>query len=451
MIRLADPSLVVLVGPPGAGKSHWAREWFAPEQVVSSDQLRGVVGLGEHDQRASKDAFAVLDLIVERRLKRRLTTVIDSTALERDRRDTYVAAARKAKVPVHAVLFDTAPELCRERNRARPQPVPPKVLKGQLETFEALRATIHDEGFDGVHTAGPILVVPPDYVNAPVFAAAQKEKPVSLRFGIHVARFEEDIAEVARAAERAGFTQLTVMDHFVQIPGVGREWEDMLESYTTLGYLAGVTTTMKLGTLVTGITYRNIAQLGKIVATLDVLSRGRAICGLGAAWFKREHELYGWGFPPNARRYALLEDALQLLPLMWGPGSPPFEGRTISVPEAICYPRPVQEHVPIMVGGGGERKTLKLVAQYADACNVFGDAATVRHKVAVLHEHCATLGRDPADIVITQLSVPANDASTDDQIGRYRELADAGVQMAIVGLTQVEAIERFAPVIAAFR
>jgi F420-dependent oxidoreductase-like protein len=451
VIRVPDPCLVVLVGAPGAGKSHWAREWFEPQQVVSSDGLRAVVGLGEHDQRASKDAFAVLDLITERRLKRKLITVIDSTALEAERRAAYIGAARKAKVPVVAIVFDTDDAVCRDRNKQRAHPVPYKVLKGQLEVAAALRATIHDEAFDAVHVAGPITVVAPDYVNAPTFAAMQRENPVSLRFGIHVARFEEDIAELARAAEQAGFEQLTVMDHFVQIPGVGPQWEDMYESYTTLGYLAGVTSTMKLGTLVTGITYRNIAHLGKIVATLDVLSQGRAICGVGAAWFKREHELYGWEFPPNARRYALLEDALQLFPLLWGPGSPSFEGRTITVPEAICYPRPVQEHIPIMVGGGGERKTLKLVAQYADACNVFGDVATVRHKVDVLHEHCATVDRDPSEITVTQLSVPDENASVEDHIGRYRELAEAGVHMAIVGLTQVAAIEQFASVIRAFR
>jgi len=451
VIRVPDPCLLVLVGAPGAGKSHWAAEHFRPQQVVSSDALRAVVGFGEHDQRASKDAFAVLDLIVERRLKRKLTTVVDSTALEPERRRTYIAAARAAKLPVYAIVFDTADDVCRARNRDRAHPVPPKILKGQLEAATALRGTISDEEFDAVHVAGPVTVVPPDYLHAPTYARSQKESPMSLQFGIHVARFEEDLGAVARAAEQAGFAQLTVMDHFVQIPGVGREWEDMYESYTTLGYLAGVTSTMRLGTLVTGITYRNIAHLAKIVATLDVLSGGRAMCGVGAAWFGREHDLYGWEFPPVARRFELLEDALQLFPLMWGPGSPSFEGRTITVPEAVCYPRPVQAHVPVMVGGGGERKTLKLVAKYADACNVFGDAATVRHKVEVLQKHCAAVDRDPAEITVTQLSVPANDVSVDDQIGRYRELADAGVQMAIVGLTQVEAIERFAPVIAAFQ
>ena len=450
MIRLPDPCLVVLVGAPGAGKSHWAREWFAPRQIVSSDELRAVVGLGEHDQRASKDAFAVLDLIVERRLKRKLTTVVDSTALEGERRAAYRAAAAKAKVPVFAIVFDTPDEVCRARNKERDQPVPSKILKGQLEAAAALRDTIAAEGFDAVHRAEPVVVVHPEYVHAPAFAAKQKETPMTLEFGLHVSRFSDDLAAVARVAEEAGFTRLSVMDHFVQIPGVGREWEDMLESYTTLGFLAGVTSTIRLGTLVTGITYRNLAHLGKIVATLDVLSNGRAFCGLGAAWFAREHHLYGWDFPPIGRRYELLEDALRLLPLLWGPGSPAFEGRTISVPEAICYPRPVQEHVPILIGGSGERRTLKLVAQHADACNLFGDAAMVRRKIAVLHAHCETVGRDPADITVTQLS-NVGAASVDDQIGRYRELAEAGVHEAVVSLDTVSAIEQFAPVITAFR
>jgi alkanesulfonate monooxygenase SsuD/methylene tetrahydromethanopterin reductase-like flavin-dependent oxidoreductase (luciferase family) len=160
----------------------------------------------------------------------------------------------------------------------------------------------------------------------------------------------------------------------------------MLESYTTLGFLAGVTSRIRLGTLVTGVTHRNLAHLAKIVATLDVVSGGRALCGLGAGWFEREQRLYD--FPP-ADRFAVLEDALELLPLMWGPGSPRFEGRTTTVAEATCYPRPLQERVPILVGGGGERRTLRLVARHADACNLQGDIATVRHKLAVLREWCA--------------------------------------------------------------
>jgi alkanesulfonate monooxygenase SsuD/methylene tetrahydromethanopterin reductase-like flavin-dependent oxidoreductase (luciferase family) len=253
----------------------------------------------------------------------------------------------------------------------------------------------------------------------------------------------------------------------------------MLDSYTTLGYLAGVTSTARLGVLVTGVTYRNLAHLAKIVATLDVLSGGRAWCGLGAAWFQKEHETYGWAFPPLRERYDLLEDALELLPLMWGPGSPRFEGRTVTVPEAICYPRPVQERIPIMVGGGGEKRTLRLVAQHADACNLFGDAATVRHKVEVLHRHCADVDRDPADVRVTHLSTAltgrtrddvavavdalkpkratpeafaraVNAGTVDDHVGRLRELADAGVQTAIVNLPDLgdtAPIERFAAVI----
>jgi F420-dependent oxidoreductase-like protein len=294
-----------------------------------------------------------------------------------------------------------------------------------------------------------------------------------LDFGLQVSRFDfeghpattaAELAALARAAEDAGFRSLWLMDHVLQIPQIGREWEDMLESYTTLGYLAGVTERIRLGTLVTGITYRNVAHLAKIVATLDVLSRGRAMCGIGAAWFEREHRLYGWDFPPLSERFARLEDALELLPLMWGPGAPRFEGRTTVVEEATCYPRPLQERIPILVGGSGERRTLRLVARHADACNLFGDPATVRHKLAVLGDHCAAEGRDPAAIAVTHLA-PARviaggapregrgAATAEEHVGRYRELAEAGVQTAIVGLSDSEgpaAVERFADVIAAF-
>jgi alkanesulfonate monooxygenase SsuD/methylene tetrahydromethanopterin reductase-like flavin-dependent oxidoreductase (luciferase family) len=250
----------------------------------------------------------------------------------------------------------------------------------------------------------------------------------------------------------------------VQIPQVGREWEDMPESFTTLAYLAGVTERIRLGTLVCGISYRNLAHLAKIVATLDVLSGGRALCGLGAGWFEREHRLYGWPFPPLAERFARLEDALELLPLMWGPGAPPFNGRTISVREAVCYPRPLQERIPILVGGGGERRTLRLVARHADACNLFGEPEAVRAKLAVLHAHCAAEGRDPAAVEVTHLGparvtapgeprTGSGAASAEEHVGRFRALAEAGVQTAIVGLSDAEgadSVRRFADVIAAF-
>jgi F420-dependent oxidoreductase-like protein len=474
-LRLPDPCLVVLVGATAAGKSHWAAEWFHADQIVSSDRLRAVVGTGERDVRASRDAFEVLDLIVAKRMRRRLTTVIDSTGLERARRDAWRALGERHGVPVHAVVVDAPAKEVRARNRGRASPVPAKVVAGQLREAEALGAegVLAAEGFTGVHRAGPVALVPPAFLTAPQAAVRQQEDPMPLRFGLQVSRFDfaghpattaAELAAVARAAEEAGFDSLWLMDHVLQIPQIGREWEDMLESHTTLGYLAGVTSRIRLGTLVTGITYRNVAHLAKIVATLDVLSGGRAMCGIGAAWFEREHRLYGWDFPPLRERFDRLEDALELLPLMWGPGAPRFAGRTTTVEEATCYPRPLQERVPILVGGSGERRTLRLVARHADACNLFGDPDTVRRKVAVLHEHCAVEGRDPAAVEVTHFA-PARvvapgepregegAASVEEHVGRYREFAEAGVQTAIVGLSDArgaESVTRFAEVLAAF-
>ncbi|MDQ4097017.1 MAG: TIGR03560 family F420-dependent LLM class oxidoreductase, partial [Actinomycetota bacterium] len=450
MIRLPDPCLVVLVGPSGSGKSKWAAEWFRPEQVVSSDHLRALVGEGENDQRAGTDAFAVLDLVLERRLRRRLLTVVDTLGMDRERRRGYVALARRQDVPVVAVAFDVPAAECRARNTARqPRPVPAKVLAAQLRQWPAVRDELAEDGFDAVygHDAGPVRIVDPQLIDAPAAAQRQREDPMPLDFGLQIASFTwpggpaelaARLAGIARTAEEVGFTSIWVMDHFRQIPQVGRQWDDMLDSWTTLGFLAGHTTRATLGTLVTGVTYRNVAHLGKMAATLDVLSGGRAVCGIGAAWFEQEHRAYGWQFPPARERLDLLEDALRLLPLLWGPGSPRFEGKVITVPEAMCYPRPLQERIPILVGGMGERRTLKLAARYADACNFFGDAATVRHKVAVLHRHCADAGRDPAGIRVTHLgSAVVTDASVDrvparavvgtveDHVGRYRGLAEA--------------------------
>ncbi|MEA2410927.1 MAG: hypothetical protein QOC77_1488 [Thermoleophilaceae bacterium] len=464
----------MLVGATGAGKTQWAQTWFHADQIVSSDRLRAVVGTGERDQRASKDAFELLDLIVAKRARRRLTTVIDTTGLEAKRRATWRALAERHELPGYAVVFDTPADVVRKRNKERGNPVPSKVVTAQLREAAGIAEKLVPEGFAGVHPAGPVTLVPPPFLAALDAANRQKESPMTLEFGLQLSRFDfeghpattaETLAETARAAEAAGFTSLWVMDHFLQIPQVGREWEDMLESYTTLAYLAGVTSEIRLGTLVTGITYRNVAHLAKIVATLDVLSGGRAMCGLGAAWFEREHRLYGWDFPPLKERFAVLEDALELLPLMWGPGSPRFEGRTLTVEEATCYPRPLQERIPILVGGSGEKRTLKLVARHADACNLFGDVDVVRHKLAVLREHCAAQGRDPDAITVTHLA-PARvvssageregqgAATVEEHVGRYRELAEAGVQTAIVALSDAhgaESVSAFADVIAAFR
>jgi F420-dependent oxidoreductase-like protein len=458
VIRLPDPCLVVLVGPTAAGKSWWADRWFPAEAIVSSDRLRAAVGLGERDQRASRDAFEVLDLIVEKRLARRLLTVVDTTGLEPARRAAWRAMAARHGVPAFAVVFDTPEKELRARNRARGSAVPANVLAAQLRA--AAELDLGAEGFAGVLRPGEVRLVPPGLLAAPGAAARQAREPVALEFGVQIPRFEFDghpattraaLAEVARAAEEAGFSSLWLMDHFLQIPQVGREWEDMLESYTTLGYLAGVTDRIRLGALVTGIAYRNIAHLAKIVATLDVVSGGRALCGVGAGWFEREHDIYARGLPLLSERYALLDDALELLPLMWGKGSPRFDGRTVTVAEAVCYPRPLQERIPILVGGQGEKRTLRLVARRADACNLFGDPDTVRRKLAVLRAHCVDVGRDPEAIEVTHLARAA-DATEEEHVGRYRELAEAGVQTAIVSLPDAkpEDARRFADVIAAF-
>jgi F420-dependent oxidoreductase-like protein len=489
-VRLPIPCLVVLVGASGSGKSTWAQENFRPGQIVASDDLRALVGEGPHDQRAATDAFDVLALVLERRLRRRLTTVVDTLGLDAARRADLRAAAARHGVACHAVVFDTAASVCRARNKARARPVPPKVLSGQLAAVAAARAALAEEGFDGVQPAGPVELVPRQLLSAPQQAARQREAPMPLRFGLQIPSFTWEsgppgiaarLGEIAAAAEQAGFTSLWVMDHFVQIPQVGPEWQDMLDSYTTLGFLAGRTSTIRLGALVTGVTYRNLAHLAKILATLDVVSGGRAICGLGAAWHEREHKLYGWEFPPTKVRYDLLEDALELLPLMWGSGNPRFVGRTTTIPESICYPRPLQARIPVLVGGSGEKKTLRLVARYADACNLFGDPATIRRKLGILGSHCFDEGRTLASITVTNLStvlvgrshdevdraverlrpraVSPEDFSTrvsagtiEDQVGRFRQYADAGVQTAIVNMPDLDAasVERFAEVIAAF-
>lgn len=476
MLRLGEPCLVVLVGPAGAGKSTWARRWFRAEAVVAADDLRAMVGHGRRDQRASTDAFEVLDLIVAKRLKRTLTTVVDSTGLDPKRRRRWLDLAAKAGVPAVAVTFSVPERDVRARNRERgADAVPSGVVTAQLRSMVDAAAAVRSEGFAAVHEhAEPVELVPARFADAPALARRQREDPVPLRFGLQIGGFAwpggaaelaPRLTAIARAAEEVGFHSLSVMDHFVQIPQVGPEWQDLPESTTTLGFLAAATSTIRLGALVHGVTYRNLAHVGKLVATLDVLSGGRAFCGIGLGWFEREHRLYGWDFPPPARRYELLEDALELFPLLWGPGAPRFEGRTVTVPEAVCYPRPLQERVPIVVGGSGERRTLRLVARHADACNLFGEPDEVRGKVAALHRHCEAEGRDPATVAVTHLSgaavVEPGEARDDDecgtveeQVGRYRAMADAGVQEAFVAVHvdgTIGQIERFGRVIAAFR
>ncbi len=220
--------------------------------------------------------------------------------------------------------------------------------------------------------------------------------------GVPDDRLFERIAAIATTAESAGFDSVWVMDHFYQI--FGNPVEPMLEGYAVLSAIAARTARLRLGTLVTGVTYRNPALLAKTVTTLDIVSAGRAILGLGAAWNEQEHAGYGFEFPPIRERMDRLEEALRICRAMFTQERPSFTGRHYRVEEALNQPRPVQPGgPPILVGGNGERRTLKLVAQYADACNLFGDVEMVRHKLGVLERHCERVGRDPAAITKTRL------------------------------------------------
>ena len=208
------------------------------------------------------------------------------------------------------------------------------------------------------------------------------------------------LGATARAAEDAGFARLTLMDHYFQMEHFKTAHDPMLEGYTTLGYVAGQTQRMSLGLLVAGVTYRHPGLLAKIATTADILSQGRAFLGLGAAWYEREHVALGVPFPPLKERFQRLEEALQICLQMWSDDDGPYDGKHYQLAETICVPKPIQQpHPPIMIGGSGERKTLRMVAQYADACNLFGtDIDLVKHKLEVLERHCDDVGRDPATI-----------------------------------------------------
>jgi F420-dependent oxidoreductase-like protein len=237
---------------------------------------------------------------------------------------------------------------------------------------------------------------------------------VPIRAGLQIPSFNlpdtepgqllERLTAIAPTAEQAGFDSVYVMDHLHQIRGVGPEEHWMLEGPTTLAALAGRTTSARLGLMVGGVTYRHPALLAKITTTIDVLSGGRAILGIGAAWFEGEHLAYGFPFPPLRERFERLEDALRITRAMFTEERATVHGTHHHVEQAYNNPKPLHGDVPILVGGSGERKTLRMVAQYADASNVFGDVETIRHLMGVLDGHCADLGRDPREITRTKLA-----------------------------------------------
>lgn len=214
----------------------------------------------------------------------------------------------------------------------------------------------------------------------------------------------ESLKKLVTGAERLGFDSFWVMDHFHQISHVGKEHEPMLEGWATLSVLGSLTSKIRLGTLVTGNVYRHPSILAKTGATLDVLSKGRLFMGIGAAWNEDEARAYGIPFPPLGERMLRLEESVQIIRKMWTEEQASFNGRFYQVRNAYCNPKPIQKpHPPIMIGGVGEKRTLKIVAKYADACNLFGSPETVRRKLDVLREHCRLVGRDYDSILKTKL------------------------------------------------
>jgi F420-dependent oxidoreductase-like protein len=261
-----------------------------------------------------------------------------------------------------------------------------------------------------------------------------------MELGIHYANFTlpggpeaigPTMAATAKAAEDGGCSTFTLMDHWFQMEAFATSQDPMLEGYTALGFLAGQTSSITLALLVTGVTYRHPGLLAKIVTTLDVVSGGRAQLGIGAAWYEREHLGLGVEFPPVSERFERLEEALQICHQMWSDDDGPFDGKHYHLAETICSPRPIQKPAPkILVGGSGERKTLKLVARYADACNLFApDPATVAHKLEVLARHCEAEGRDPTAITTTILAFGNPLDDVDGFISNMEEYGKLGVAL----------------------
>jgi len=233
----------------------------------------------------------------------------------------------------------------------------------------------------------------------------------------------DSLKDLIVMAENAGFDSFWVMDHFHQIKFVGGSDEPMLESWTTISALAGITTKIKLGTLVTGIIYRHPAILAKIGATLDVLSKGRLFMGIGAAWNQEESFAYGVPFPSTKERLLRLEEVIQIIRKMWTKSKGTFNGKYYQIKDAYCNPKPLQKpHPPIMVGGGGERDTLRIVAKYADACNLFGSLETIKRKLGVLNEHCKNVGRDFDSILKTKLGIVLIDNDKESLNKKLNEL-----------------------------
>jgi alkanesulfonate monooxygenase SsuD/methylene tetrahydromethanopterin reductase-like flavin-dependent oxidoreductase (luciferase family)/predicted kinase len=432
---LTDPAVIVLLGAAGSGKSTWAAQHFAPGEIVSSDALRGIVGSGPADLDASAEAFTLLDQIVAGRTKRRLTTVIDTLGLDRDRRLGYLAAARAAELPAIAVVLAIDDQLCRQRNAGRDRPVPAPVLSNQLRAVAAVRAGLDTEGWDRI-------VLVDQTATSTTEAAATAGAPHTETLGsapgpldptgrvelvLQLSRFPWGadplgwLTSIARRSDEIGLAGIAVMDHLIQIPQVGRAWEPIPEPWVTLGALAGLGTRLRLGTLVSPVTFRRPGITAKAAASLDVICGGRAFLGLGAGWWDREHAAFGLAFPTARERLDELEAGIETIRALWASGTKAYVGQRVKLPETTCYPRPLGE-VPIIVGGSGEQRTLRIAAKLADGCNLPSDPAILDRLLGVLRRHCTELGRDPAELAVTVLDVPVIGRDRSDTARRIEKL-----------------------------
>jgi F420-dependent oxidoreductase-like protein len=267
-----------------------------------------------------------------------------------------------------------------------------------------------------------------------------------MHLDLHVWRFDwaasrggiaRGLADLARRSEALGVRTLSVMDHYFQMESQAPATDPMLEAYTTLGFLAAATSRLRLRTLVSGVTYRHPGVLAKAVTTLDVLSEGRAELGLGAAWYEREHRGLGIPFPPLRERFERLEEALEICLALWSGKVGRYEGRHSVLEETLCSPLPISRPRPrILIGGGGERKTLRLVARHADACNLFGNPDMVARKLDVLRRHCADVGRDPNEIEVTVMHpAVAPGTSPSDLLRQAETFAAVGVTTLVASAT----------------
>ncbi len=508
-------ALVLLVGAAGSGKSTWASAF--DNGVVSTDGARALCGENQRDIRASDDAFTIVGEIVERRLARGLFTLVDSTGLEVVQRRRWVDSALRHGRPIHVVAFAVTAAECRRRNRARPDPVPQRVVDDQVRTIrELLRAPEElvpeadrvlvldaDPPRPAVGAGDVVAVTAPPAPSPPAPTAPADVAPVRvpgrplfdsdrLGIGLHLSDVTmaadasggfPAVVGWAREAEQAGVDSVWLMDHLVQIPQVGRRWDPILDPVTTLAAIASATERIHLGVLVSPVTFHHPALLAKRLATLDVLSGGRVVCGLGLGWFEAEHAAAGIEFPPVAERADRLVDTIGALRALWGPGAKPFGNESWRLDDTTAYPRPVRGEIPILVGGSGPRRTLAIAARQADACNVFGDPAAVAAHVGVYRDHLAEAGIDPATRRVTHLStiLTAPDTTrldralgaitpprrsratvaarvgagtTDDHVERFRALRAAGVDHAMVSVADLGhpgALDRFGELVAAVR